>query len=400
MDSRMADAPETGKSYWAIEAKPPSGRYARGWHCLGPSAPYKDGKPHTLEAFGTKLVVFQGESGRINVLNGYCPHMGGDLGEGEIKGDTIACPFHDWRWAGDGKCASIPYARIIPPKARTKAWVTLEENKQLFVWNDPEENPPPPDVVIPHIEGCFNGEWSELSWRTYDIETNVRELIDNMSDVAHFFYVHGSGRMPGPSYFKNIFDGHIGYQYMEFHAPGAVPTHDSGVPFHGTAADLAPGVYRSEGVYYGPSYMINPQWRNMGDPTDLILINCHYPVSPHRFKLMVGVMVKRNPTLSDTENAVRAATISEQQKAAFYQDVHIWKTKTRIDNPLLCHADGPMLPLRRWHDQFYRDVADIQPLMTARFEHVAKLDYANQIWDREMAERLARDAAMGVTVTR
>jgi 3-ketosteroid 9alpha-monooxygenase subunit A len=400
MDSRMADAPKTGKSYWAIEAKPPSDRYARGWHCLGPSEPFKDGKPHTLEAFGTKLVVFQGESGHINVLNGYCPHMGGDLGEGEIKGDTIACPFHDWRWAGDGKCASIPYARIIPPKARTKAWVTLEENKQLFVWNDPEENLPPPDVTIPHIEGCFNGEWSELSWRTYDIETNVRELIDNMSDVAHFFYVHGSGRMPGPSYFKNIFDGHIGYQYMEFHAPGAVPAHDSGVPFHGTAADLAPGVYRSEGVYYGPSYMINPQWRNMGDPTDTILINCHYPVSPYKFKLMVGVMVKRNPALSDAENAIRAETLSEQQKNAFYQDVHIWKTKTRIDNPLLCHADGPMLPLRRWHEQFYRDVADVEPLMTARFEYVAKLDYSNQVWDRERAERLARDAQMGVVVTR
>lgn len=400
MDNRLADAPDTGRAYWAIEAKPPSDRYARGWHCLGPSEPYKDGKPHTLEAFGAKLVVFQGESGRINVLNGYCPHMGGDLGEGEIKGDTIACPFHDWRWAGDGKCAAIPYARIIPPRARTKSWITLEENRQLFVWNDPEENPPPPGVVIPRIEGCFNGEWSQLSWGSWIIETNVRELIDNMSDVAHFFYVHGEGRMPGPSYFKNIFDGHIGYQYMEFHAPSAAPTHDSGVPFLGRAADLAPGVFRSEGVYYGPSYMINPQWVNMGGaPLETILINCHYPITPHKFMLMVGVMVKSDPSLSAAENAAQATQVSEMQKSAFYQDVHIWKTKTRVDNPLLCHADGPMIPLRRWHEQFYRNVADVEPLMTARFEYVAKLDYANQVWDRQMAERLARDAEMGVAVT-
>ena len=44
---------------------------------------------------------------------------------------------------------------------------------------------------------------------------------------------------------------------MPLPGAGATPTHDSGVPFHGRAADLAPGVFRSEGVYYGPAYMIN-----------------------------------------------------------------------------------------------------------------------------------------------
>ncbi|MBU4617776.1 3-ketosteroid-9-alpha-hydroxylase, partial [Rhodococcus sp. GG48] len=33
-------------------------RFARGWHCLGLIRDFKDGKPHSIEAFGTKLVVF------------------------------------------------------------------------------------------------------------------------------------------------------------------------------------------------------------------------------------------------------------------------------------------------------------------------------------------------------
>lgn len=51
-------------------------------------------------------MVFQGaDDGQLHVLNAYCPHMGGNLAHGTVKGDAVACPFHDWRWAGDGRCA-------------------------------------------------------------------------------------------------------------------------------------------------------------------------------------------------------------------------------------------------------------------------------------------------------
>ncbi|HEY0225303.1 MAG TPA: Rieske 2Fe-2S domain-containing protein, partial [Mycobacterium sp.] len=88
-----------------IEAQAAPARFARGWHCLGLIRDFADGKPHAINAFGRKLVVFSsgppGE-GNLNVLDAYCRHMGGDLSEGEVKGDEIACPFHDWRWGGDG----------------------------------------------------------------------------------------------------------------------------------------------------------------------------------------------------------------------------------------------------------------------------------------------------------
>ena len=40
-----------------IETAQRTHRYARGWHCLGNAADYRDGKPHTLEVFGTRLVA-------------------------------------------------------------------------------------------------------------------------------------------------------------------------------------------------------------------------------------------------------------------------------------------------------------------------------------------------------
>ena len=127
----------------SIDAGAPPTRFARGWHCLGLAEPFRDGSPHAIEAFGTKLVIYADSRGDLHVLDGYCRHMGGDLSRGTIKGDSIACPFHDWRWGADGKCTKIPYARRVPPTARTRSWLTLEQNKHLFVWHDPQGNPPP-----------------------------------------------------------------------------------------------------------------------------------------------------------------------------------------------------------------------------------------------------------------
>ena len=75
--------------------------------------------------------------------------------------DTVACPFHDWRWGGDGRCTN---ARRVPPRARTRSWATLEQNGQLFVWHDPEGGPPPPEVSIPRVEGAFSPGWTDWTW--------------------------------------------------------------------------------------------------------------------------------------------------------------------------------------------------------------------------------------------
>ena len=140
------------------------------------------------------------------MLDAYCRHMGGDLTMGTVKGDAVACPFHDWRWGGDGRCTEVPYAHRVPPRARTRAWITLEQNRQLFVWNDPQGNPPPEHVTIPRIEGAFDDEWSDWTWDSVLIEgANCREVIDNVVDMAHFFYIH----FAFPTYFKNVLEGHV-----------------------------------------------------------------------------------------------------------------------------------------------------------------------------------------------
>ncbi|GAA5112031.1 Rieske 2Fe-2S domain-containing protein [Haloechinothrix salitolerans] len=353
-------------------------RYARGWHCIGLAKDYKDGKPHAINAFGTKLVVFQGEDGKINVLDGYCRHMGGDLTQGTVKGNEVACPFHDWRWGGDGKCKSIPYAKRVPLRARTRSWLTCEENEQLFIWHDPQGRPPSDEVVIPRIEGVFSDEWSNWTWDSVLIEgSNCREIIDNVVDMAHFFYIH----FGFPTYFKNVFEGHIASQYLNTKGRP-----DVDVGNYGGADNLL----RSEAHYYGPSYMINHlhnTWN--GIEIDNVLINCHYPVTQDSFVLQWGVKVKKLPGLSDEQADKVAAKFAKNVGKGFLQDVEIWKNKSRIDNPLLCEEDGPVYQLRRWYEQFYVDVEDVTEDMTRRFEFEVDTSHAVEAWEAEVAANLA-----------
>ncbi|MFL6105571.1 MAG: Rieske 2Fe-2S domain-containing protein [Marmoricola sp.] len=366
----------------ALDPGVPPSRYARGWHCLGLASAFRDGKPHAIRAFEGKLVVWEDSKGELNVLDGYCRHMGGDLTQGEVKGDEVACPFHDWRWGGDGKCKGIPYARRIPLRAKTQRYETDIVNDQLFIWYDPEGSEADRSILPPQLPGLVEGEYADWSWNITEIEgSNCRELIDNVSDMAHFYYVHFSF----PTSFRNVFEGHVATQYME--STGR-PDKAGGYSSGGTDLFL-----KSEASYFGPSYMINWLWVDYkGFKTEVILVNTHIATGPDSFTLQYGITVKKPDGMDDKTVAFIAEKYTKMFGEGFLQDVHIWKNKIAVQNPLLCEEDGPVYQLRRWYEQFYVDQSDVKPEMVERFEFEVDTTKANEYWHEEVAENLRKKA--------
>ncbi|MBM7229254.1 aromatic ring-hydroxylating dioxygenase subunit alpha [Dietzia cinnamea] len=357
-------------------------RYARGWHCIGTVKEFTDGKPHSIQAFGTKLVVWANDEGEINVLDAYCRHLGGDLSDGSIKDGNIACPFHDWRWGGDGKCKGIPYAKRVPLRAKTRSWITNVQSGQVFVWHDHEGKPPQPEDAIPAIPEYETGEWTDWQWNRLVIEgSNCMEIVDNVVDMAHFYYIHYAF----PTYFKNVFEGQKATQYLNTKGR---PDHD---PSGGKYGDT---LLESEASYFGPAYMINPLKQMYGGfETEAILINCHYPIDQNSFVLMYGLSVKKPQGFDDATSEKMAAKIATFFGEGFLQDVRIWQRKSQIANPLLCEEDGPVYQLRRWYEQFYVDRDKVTPEMTERFEFEVDTTAANQYWEKEVAENMRKQEA-------
>jgi len=55
------------------------------------------GEGKVVEVEGKTLALFNVD-GAYYAINNSCAHRGGPLGEGELDGRVVTCPWHAWRW--------------------------------------------------------------------------------------------------------------------------------------------------------------------------------------------------------------------------------------------------------------------------------------------------------------
>ncbi|MGH7279587.1 MAG: Rieske (2Fe-2S) protein [Candidatus Rokuibacteriota bacterium] len=70
------------------------------------------GAGRVVEAAGRTLGLFNVE-GVYYAVDNTCPHRGGPLGEGDLDGCTVRCPWHAWGWdVTSGANVNNPAVRI------------------------------------------------------------------------------------------------------------------------------------------------------------------------------------------------------------------------------------------------------------------------------------------------
>lgn len=56
-----------------------------------------DGAGKVVEVAGRKIALFNA-GGRFYAIDNTCLHRGGPLGEGELEGAVVTCPWHGWAY--------------------------------------------------------------------------------------------------------------------------------------------------------------------------------------------------------------------------------------------------------------------------------------------------------------
>jgi len=80
----------------------------------------------TVKAHDTLIALFQFD-GNFYALDNTCPHRGGPLGEGEVEGSIVTCPWHGWQF--DITTGASP----INPAACVKQYNVKVDGDDLYV---------------------------------------------------------------------------------------------------------------------------------------------------------------------------------------------------------------------------------------------------------------------------
>ena len=70
------------------------------------------GEGRVVEVEGKTLALFNVD-GAYYAIDNSCAHRGGPLGEGELDGCVVTCPWHAWRWdVATGTNVNNPAVRV------------------------------------------------------------------------------------------------------------------------------------------------------------------------------------------------------------------------------------------------------------------------------------------------
>ena len=314
-----------------------------GWYALACSADLAAGDVRPLYYFDEHLVLFRTEDGQAHVTAAFCPHLGAHLGYGgRVEGNAIVCPFHGWRFDGEGVCVSVPYARAIPRRAANGpclySYPVQERNRMIWAWHHPRHLPPLFDVD--DVSELSDPDWSEFTHYEWDVNAPIQEAGENAVDIAHFVAVHGAREMPEA---RITLAGHR----RDTEVTALVPRIDARGNVDLTTMERCHLVTRN----CGPG--MSTQTFELGART--VMLATVTPITPARMKLCFN-FTKRLDTPAHFDPLVDGliAEIVRQVE----QDIPIWENKVFRDAPILCDGDGPIAKYRRWFGQFY-DAADL-----------------------------------------
>lgn len=312
-----------------------------GWFAAMVSEDLEVGASKALRLFGEDMVIFRTETGKVKALEAYCPHMGAHLGHGihenmgrggEVKAETIVCPFHGWRFDGKGECVDVPYASNMPPKVKGKrclrVWPVAEKNDIIWMWHHPEGEKP--SYEVDELLEFQSSEWGRAEVHRATINTHIQELAENGSDPAHFQYVHGTAEIPTPVEVQ--FDGHRRRALLES-------------KMHTPLGDITGRIDLSNN---GPGQAVT----RFSGICDTVLQGLVTPIEQDKVQVIFYFLQKKNEAgevpMGGVAGALRRDVIKQLR-----EDTPIWEHKKYWPMPILCDGDGPIAKFRKWYGQFY-----------------------------------------------
>lgn len=93
---------------------------------------------------GEDAALWRSAAGHLRIWGDRCPHRGMRLSHGFVRGETLACIYHGWRYGLDGGCSHIPaHPALVPPKTiAARVFACHETEGVIFASLETDAAPP------------------------------------------------------------------------------------------------------------------------------------------------------------------------------------------------------------------------------------------------------------------
>jgi len=157
--------------------------HTQSWYFAAWSKQIPRGRTTRGTVLGRRIALYRTTNGRLYALDARCPHLGADLGDGEVQGVCLVCPFHKWRFDGSGRCVAIPSGGNPPARARVFSYPVEERFGAAWIFNGPR-----PTFPLPDLGDEVGVLLKPVHWR---LNCHHHLVVSNAIDLNHWRHVHG-----------------------------------------------------------------------------------------------------------------------------------------------------------------------------------------------------------------
>ena len=151
-----------------------------------------------VDELGESLLLVRGEDGTVRTFHNTCRHRGTRLVSKKHKTRCIACPYHGWTYALDGRLLGVPKMKGFDglDKDTRGLFAIRTECWGGFVWITFDAQAAPVEEYLGALAGQLSPyrleDMRPLFRRTWTVPCNWKAVLDQATESYHLRAVHGA----------------------------------------------------------------------------------------------------------------------------------------------------------------------------------------------------------------
>jgi phenylpropionate dioxygenase-like ring-hydroxylating dioxygenase large terminal subunit len=170
------------------------------------------------------LAIFRDAGGSPRAVLDRCPHRNAALSEGRVADDgCIECPYHGWRFNGDGECRAVPGlyegADATATARNVVSHAATEVDGFVWVWGAAGQSPTREPFRMPQLLKDGRKKW-QVGQVVFpcDLDATLHAALENTLDVPHTAFLHKGifrgKRLKELTAVRRDFDGGVEVEFL------------------------------------------------------------------------------------------------------------------------------------------------------------------------------------------